>query len=824
MKNKLFMLLSILLTVLLLTGILAHTVLAADGEPETQSETNETILGDVNNDGKVDIGDVVRLRQYFAEFDYDTLKAPFEIGAGADINGDQEINLADLVQLRRYLADIDIPEGPEGDGDTESTPETEEKCQHQNFTEWYYYDDGDDNTYELREARDCADCGEKLIETRKAASYGYFQKIEGNTSYGGSGMGVIDLSSKSVTANDEGKLYVQFFMALREGRFDTAVYKITGENGEPSEWIILSERGNGISGVDSGTQNSMTDKGLDGANTSLITYKNAIDLTDYDGQTVTVTLAVISKAAEDAGLGDKYVICATFKNVTVPDICFHENLSDWYYYDKDGTADIYEARDCADCGEVLVETRKAVYKGYFMSIKGEGESSITSDAVMNVDLANRSISPRSNVATLDVQLWLALGNGGFDNVYYKVTTTEGESEWLLLASRGSGISTADSGTQTNLTGQGYDGANMGVVRATLNLKDYSEQTVSVTFAAIPNGAAEIADKYLTFASFTSVVVPWVDTRPALGDIAYGANIGGKNSGNSNGGKVTIDTSNSGITVNDDCTVTIKGWCAVDGGISKYVWSVDGGVTWNDVIDTGDNVKDCSTSTASGGILATANAYSGNKFTNLEISYINASFNTPIDLSAYAKQTVSIIFAAVPLVNEDVKILLYTVNNIELPALATRESDAYFGASIKVNSGSAITPSTKNGAKTVTGATVDENCQINLNGWCAVDGGVSKYVWSVDGGITWNENFVNGDRIKTTTNEGIVTSGQSYSGKTFTDLDGAYTNAQFQSGGINIDLSAYAGSTVDIIFAAVPVTDTDAVIRLLDIQDVAVPAE
>ena len=406
---------------LLLTGSLAHTALAEDSEPEPEQPT-EPILGDVNDDGKVDSRDVIMLRQYFAGFDYDSKKAPFEVGAGADMDLDGSVQLSDLVQLRKYLAEVNYPEDTENetntddpidsetindsetvtdsaieaDSDSETETETETQteseieCQHQNLGRWYYYDDGDDNTYELREARDCADCGEKMIETRKAASYGYFQKIEGNTSYGGSGVGVIDLSSKNVTANDEGKLYVQFFMALRESGFDTAVYKITGENGETSDWITLSTRGNGISVVDSGTQNSMTDKGLDGANTSLITYKNAIDLTAYDGQTVTVTLAVISKAAEDAKLTDKYVVCATFTNVDVPDICFHENLSDWYYYDNNNTTDVYEARDCADCGEAFVETRKAIYKGYFMSIKGEGESSITSDAVMNINLASQS--------------------------------------------------------------------------------------------------------------------------------------------------------------------------------------------------------------------------------------------------------------------------------------------------------------------------------------------------------------------------------------------------------------------------------------------------
>ena len=91
MKNKLFMLLSILLTVLLLTGILAHTVLAADGEPETQSETNETILGDVNDDGVTNTSDVVKMvEEYFtptADYDF------------CDQTGDGKVTLIDILRV-----------------------------------------------------------------------------------------------------------------------------------------------------------------------------------------------------------------------------------------------------------------------------------------------------------------------------------------------------------------------------------------------------------------------------------------------------------------------------------------------------------------------------------------------------------------------------------------------------------------------------------------------------------------------------------------------------------------------------------------------------
>lgn len=360
---------------------------------------------------------------------------------------------------------------------TEETTEIEIECKHTNLSAWYYCDDGDDNTYTLREARDCVACGEKRVETRNAAAYGYFQKIEGNTSYGGSGMGTIDLSSKSVTASDKGKLKIQFFMAFANGGFDTAVYTITGEDGVTSEWITLSTRGNGISGVDAGTKAAMTEKGLDGDNTSLITTANSIDLSAYENQTVSIQLAVISKVAEDNGLTDKYVICASFVNVAVP---------------------------------------------------------------------------------------------------------------------------------------------------------------------------------------------LIDTRPAIEDIAFGSSIKVNNASaitpSSKKGAQIV----TGATVDDSCQININGWCAVDGGVYKYVWSADGGETWNENFVNSDRIK----TTTTEAIVITGQTYSGKTFTDLDGAYTNAQFQNGgigIDLSEIDDSTANVIFAAIPVVNQDVKIILLTIENIDLSA-------------------------------------------------------------------------------------------------------------------------------------------------------------
>ena len=685
-------------------------------------------------------------------------------------------------------------------------------CTHKSTGDWYYYDDGDTNTTDALEAKDCGDCDATKVVTRKAAYKGYFMSIAGDSSTTSDAVMNIDLASKSVAPKaEDATLGLQLWLALGNGGYDNAYYKVTTENGT-SEWLPLAARGgNGISNADAGTQTSLTNSGYDGANMGVI--KTTLDLKEYNEQTVSITFAVVARDAAD--MTDKYIIFASFTNVVVPFYCAHENLSDWYYYD-DGdanTTEALEARDCTDCEEKKIETRKAAYKGYFMSIAGD--SSTTSDAVMNIDLASKSVAPKAEDATLGLQLWLALGNGGYDNAYYKVTTENGTSEWLPLAARGgNGISNADAGTQTSLTNSGYDGANMGVIKTTLDLKEYNEQTVSITFAVIARDAADMTDKYVTFASFTNVVVPKVDTRPKLEDIAFGANISNVLSHSKNGG----NQSYTGKTVDENYRLTFSGWCAVDGGVSKYVWSVDG-TTWYEEFGNSANIK----TPSSNDIVNAGQSYSEKTFADIEAAKTNAQFQSGgiyVDLSAYRNQTVDVIFAAVPALNTDVKILLYTFEDIVCPP---SESDVYYGSSIKVNGGSANTPSTKNGTSTVTGVTVDSSCLVNLNGWCAVDGGVSKYVWSVDG-TTWYDEFGNSDRIKTTTTEAIVTTGQAYSGKTFTDLTGAYTNAQFQSGGIDIDLSAFKGQTVDVKFAAIPISDTDSIITLLTVEDVAVPAE
>lgn len=105
MKTK--RLISLILAVLLSLGAVVYTASASD----TPAATNaDVILGDVNNDGVVNTQDLIRLRQYFAGYNYATGAAPFEISDGADVNEDEIFSLADVVKLRDMIVNKVYPE------------------------------------------------------------------------------------------------------------------------------------------------------------------------------------------------------------------------------------------------------------------------------------------------------------------------------------------------------------------------------------------------------------------------------------------------------------------------------------------------------------------------------------------------------------------------------------------------------------------------------------------------------------------------------------------------------------------------------------------
>ena len=67
--------------------------------------------GDANGDGVINGQDVIRIKKYLADYDYETGTSSIEIGNGADANGDGVISGQDIVRLKKYLANYDYETG-----------------------------------------------------------------------------------------------------------------------------------------------------------------------------------------------------------------------------------------------------------------------------------------------------------------------------------------------------------------------------------------------------------------------------------------------------------------------------------------------------------------------------------------------------------------------------------------------------------------------------------------------------------------------------------------------------------------------------------------
>lgn len=65
------------------------------------------VYGDANGDTVIDGRDVVRLKNYLANYDYDTETSTVGIFDGADANGDGIIDGRDVIRLKNYLANYD---------------------------------------------------------------------------------------------------------------------------------------------------------------------------------------------------------------------------------------------------------------------------------------------------------------------------------------------------------------------------------------------------------------------------------------------------------------------------------------------------------------------------------------------------------------------------------------------------------------------------------------------------------------------------------------------------------------------------------------------
>ena len=122
--------------------------------------------------------------------------------------------------------------------------------------------------------------------------------------------------------------------------------------------------------------------------------------------------------------------------------------------------------------------------------------------------------------------------------------------------------------------------------------------------------------------------------------------------------------------------------------------------------------------------------------------------------------------------------------------------------------------------------------ITLSGWAIAEGGIEKYVWSADGGKTWNEApLYKRESFEAATDAHFAAvTDISTTDYVIKDQEASNVNVRFQgsstgaeSSGIVADLSAYVGQTVDLTFAAVPSANPKSLCILIHLQGVEVLA-
>lgn len=76
-----------------------------------QVEVRDFVYGDADGNGVVNGKDVILLRKFMANYDYDASVSTVAVSAGADANGDGVVNGKDVILLRKFMANYDYDTG-----------------------------------------------------------------------------------------------------------------------------------------------------------------------------------------------------------------------------------------------------------------------------------------------------------------------------------------------------------------------------------------------------------------------------------------------------------------------------------------------------------------------------------------------------------------------------------------------------------------------------------------------------------------------------------------------------------------------------------------
>ena len=308
-------------------------------------------------------------------------------------------------------------------------------------------------------------------------------------------------------------------------------------------------------------------------------------------------------------------------------------------------------------------------------------------------------------------------------------------------------------------------------------------------------------------------------------------------------------------------IYLSGWCVVDGGVDKYVWSADGGKTWPDMKSEGSwgreivasdiarqatqKINPCMNGTSfvtQPDTFATVNGNGPIDFNNADDG-LNADFRgykIYADLSDYQyEHNLNIIFAAVPASNPNARCEILRIKNYNYTRNYRTYTDG-LESDISVSSGEILNAvydagsgESKVSFTTFKSIQVGGSCSsaggyarradfskkyedirtiytaipvkttLKFTGWAMVDGGIHKYMWSADYGKTWND--FSEDQITLSDNNFTTNTAMASQRKNW--FDGiSTTDSAFNKNGIfalSVPLGEYVGQVVDVIVAVKP---------------------
>lgn len=82
-------------------------------EPSTPGDTDESSIGDVNGDGKINIKDVTLIQKYLADIE----PLSDEQKKSADVNADDDVDITDATAIQKHIAEIEPLNGEKTDSD-----------------------------------------------------------------------------------------------------------------------------------------------------------------------------------------------------------------------------------------------------------------------------------------------------------------------------------------------------------------------------------------------------------------------------------------------------------------------------------------------------------------------------------------------------------------------------------------------------------------------------------------------------------------------------------------------------------------------------------